>query len=162
MIEYRGRFKKNELAFISILNECFEKLYLAKGTVKKKGEYVRYEIHIGDTEKKELLILQFCVRDREDLASGFSNFVHVSSILIPRNYRRQGIATRIVFLMSYVATREIGIDLYVTSLTNDLWKENLISAGGEVDDNGDIQIFYQPFLDYNQDKISYPANHVYI
>lgn len=52
MIEYRGRFKKNELAFISILNECFEKLYLAKGTVKKKGEYVRYEIHIGDTEKR--------------------------------------------------------------------------------------------------------------
>lgn len=150
MIEYRGRFKKNELAFISILNECFEKLYLARGTVKKKGEYVRYEIHIGDTEKKELLILQFCVRDREDLASGFSNFVHVSSILIPRNYRRQGIATRIVFLMSYVATREIGIDLYVTSLTNDSWKENLISAGGEVDDNGDIQIFYQPFLDYKE------------
>ena len=62
MIEYRGRFKKKELAFISILNECFEKLFLAKGTVKKKGEHVRYEIYIGDTEKKELLILQFCVR----------------------------------------------------------------------------------------------------
>ena len=64
--------------------------------------------------------------------------------------------------MSYVATREIGIDLYVTSLTNDSWKENLVSAGGEVDDNGDVQIFYQPFLDYYQDKLSYPVNHVYI
>ena len=141
------------------IGSLLDKIPLANGTVM---EYINNRITVLDTEKKELLILQFCVRDREDLASGFSNFVHISSILIPRSYRRQSIATRIVFLMSYVATREIGIDLYVTSLTNDLWKENLISAGGEVDDNGDIQIFYQPFLDYNQDKLSYPANHVYI
>lgn len=156
MIEHRGRFKKSELAFIDILNDCFTKLFYAEGTVKKKGEYVRYDIRIGNSEKKELLILQFCVRDHEDLSSGFSNFVHVSSILIPKNYRRQGIATRIIFLMSYVATREVEIDLYVTGLTNDSWKESLINAGGEVDDDGDIQIFYQPFLDRFQDKLSYP------
>lgn len=157
MIEHRGRFKKNGLAFIDILDECFARLFHAEGTVKKKGEYVRYDIHIGNTEKGELMILQFCVRDHEDLASGFSNFVHISSILIPKNYRRQGIATRIIFLMSYVATREVKINLYVTSLTNDSWKESLISAGGEVDDDGDIQIFYQPFLDRFQDKLSYPV-----
>lgn len=156
MIEHRGRFKKSELAFIDILNDCFTKSFYAEGTVKKKGEYVRYDIRIGNTEKKELLILQFCVRDREDLASGFSNFVHVSSVLIPKIYRRQGIATRIIFLMSYVATRDVKIDLYVTGLTNDSWKESLIRAGGEVDDNGDIQIFYQPFLDFYQDKLTSP------
>lgn len=154
MIEYRGRFKKNELAFINMLNEFFTKLFYAEGTVKKSGEYVRYDIHIGNTEKKELLILQFCVRDHEDLASGFSNFVHVSSVLIPKNYRRQGIATRIIFLMSYVATKKVEIDLYVTGMTNDSWKESLISAGGVVDDDGDIQIFYQPFLEFFQDKLN--------
>ena len=85
--------------------------------------------------------MQFCVRDCEDLATGFSNSVHVSSILIPKNYRRQGIATKIIIIMSFVTTRETEIDLYVTGLTNDSWKESLIYAGGEVDDDGDIQIF---------------------
>ena len=160
MIETRGRFKKNELAFIDSLNECFVNTFHAEGTVKKKGEYVRYDIHIGNTEKKELLILKFCVRDREDLASGFSNFVHISSILIPHKYRRQGIATRIVYIMSYVATREVQIDLFVTGLTNDSWKESLISAGGVVDDDGDIQIFYQPFLDFFQDKLNSPNSFI--
>lgn len=156
MIEHRGRFKKSELAFIDILNECFTELFHAEGTVKKKGEYIRYDIHIGTSENRGLLILQFCVRDHEDLASGFSNFVHISNILIPRQYRRRGIATRIIFLMSHVATRDVGIDLYVTGITDDSWKESLISAGGVADDDGDIQIFYQPFLDHFQDKLSYP------
>ena len=31
------RFKKNELAFIDILSDCFTKLFCAEGAVKKKA-----------------------------------------------------------------------------------------------------------------------------
>ncbi len=156
MIEHRGSFTKNELTFIEFLDECFLKLFFADGTVEKTDEYIRYDIYVGNPDNKGLLALQFCVRDHEDLAAGFSNFVHISYIYIPYKYRRQGIATRIIFIMSYVATREIDIDLYVTCLTDDLWKESLICAGGVPDDDDDIQIFYEPFLNHFQDKLKYP------
>lgn len=156
MIERNGSFTKNELAFIETLDECFLKLFFAEGTVEKTEEYVRYDICVGNSDKMGLLTLQFCVRDNEDLGAGFSNFVHISYIYVPHKYRRQGVATRILFLMSYVATREVGIDLYVTCLTNNLWKERLISAGSVVDDDGDLQIFYEPFMEHFKDKLTHP------
>lgn len=156
MIERRGSFTKNELAFIEFLDECFLKLFFAEGGVEKTEEYVRYDICVGSSDKKGMLTLQFCVRDNEDLAAGFSNFVHISYIYVPRKYRRQGVATRIIFLMSHVATRQIGIDLYVACITNNKWKESLISAGGMVDDDGDVQIFYEPFMEHFNYKLTYP------
>lgn len=131
------------------------KAFFADGTVEKTDEYIRYDIYVGNPDNKGLLALQFCVSDSENLEAGFSNFVHIFYMYVPNKYRRRGIATRIIFLMSYMATREIGIDLYVTCHTNALWKECLISAGGIPDDDGDIQIFYEPFLNQFQDKLKY-------
>ncbi len=156
MIEHKGRFTKNELAFIKLLDEYFLKLFFADGTVERTEEYIRYDIYIGSSDNKGLLALQFCVRDHEDLAAGFNNFVGISYIYVPHKYRRQGIATRIIFLMSYVATKEVDLDLYVTCPMDNLWKESLICAGGVTDDDGDIQIFYEPFLDHFQNKLKYP------
>ncbi|MCH5249996.1 MAG: hypothetical protein J1E98_08685 [Lachnospiraceae bacterium] len=156
MIEHRGNFTKNELKFIEYLDKCFLDLFFAEGSVEKTEEYIRYDVCVGSPDNRGLLTLQFCVRDNEDLAAGFSNFVHISYIYVPHKYRKRGVATRIIYLMSYVATKEIGIDLYATCLTNDLWKERLISAGSVADDDGDIQIFYEPFLNHFQDKLKYP------
>ncbi len=156
MIKYRGCFTKKELMFVDTLSDCFANLFLADGTVEKIGEYVRYEIYIGHSRSRSLLILLFCVKDTEDPASGLCNFAHISNILVPGRYRRQGIATRILFIMSYIATRDANMNLYVTGIINDSWKESLISAGGVIDDDGDIQIFYQPFMDYYQDKLTIP------
>lgn len=156
MIKHRGYFTKNEFTFIELLDECMIKLFHADGLVMKAEKDVRYEVNIGSCDNKAPFVLQFCVRDHEDLASGFSNFVLVSNIRVPREYRRRGVATRIIFMMSYVATREVGIDLYVTCITNDYWRERLISAGSIVDADGDIQIYYEPFLEYFKDKLMYP------
>lgn len=156
MIEHKGNFTQNELAFVESLDECFLRLFFAEGTVEKTGGYVRYDVCVGRSGNLGLLTLQFCVRDNEDLAADFSNFVHISHIYVPHKYRRRGVATRIIFVMSYVATKKVGIDLYVACLTNHLWKEALICAGGTIDDDGDIQIFYEPFMEYFKDKLIYP------
>lgn len=156
MIKYRGCFSKNELVFVDTLSDCFVNLFLADGTVEKIGKYVRYEIYIGHSGKRSLLILLFYMRDTEDSASGFGNYIHISNILVPSRYRRQGIATRILFIMPYITTRDVHMNLYVTGSLNDSWKESLVSAGGIIDDDGDIQIFYEPFLDYFQDKLICP------
>lgn len=155
MIEHSGSFTENELTFIEFLDKCFLMLFFTDGTVKKTNEYIRYDVCVGNSDDSGFLVLQFCVRDNEDLEAGFSNFVHISYIYVPHKYRRRGIATRIILLMSYVATREFNIDLYVTCLMNNLWKESLICAGGVTDDDGDIQIFYEPFLDHFHDKLKY-------
>ena len=117
---------------------------------------VRYEVNIGSCNNKAPFVLQFCVRDHEDLAFGFNNFVLVSNIQVPREYHRQGVATRIIFIMSYVTTREVVIDLYVTCITNDFWKKRLISAGSIADADNDIQIYYEPFLEYFKVKLMFP------
>lgn len=70
MIEHRGRFTKNELAFIEFLDECFSKLFFVDGTVEKADEHIRYDIYVGNSDNREFFALQFCVRDNEDLETG--------------------------------------------------------------------------------------------
>lgn len=156
MIEHKGNFTKNELAFIDSLDECFLKLFFADGAVEKTEDYIRYDICVGSADNQGLLTLQFCVRDNEDLEAGFSNFVHITYLYVPHKYRRRGVATRIIFLMSHVATQEVGIDTYVACHTSDPWKESLVSAGGMVDADGDVLIFYEPFMEHFKDKLTNP------
>ena len=156
MIEHRGCFTENEIRLIELLDKCMSELFFAEGFVAKTGEDVRYEVNIGNSYTRVPFELQFCVRDHENLTSESNNFVQISSIQVPLEYRRRGVATRIIFLMSHVATREIGVDLYVTGTSNDLWKERLLSAGSIINSDGDIQIFYEPFMEHFNSKLMVP------
>lgn len=147
MIEIKGNFSDNELAFIRVLNESLTNQYQLEGTVKNRGAFVRYKGYIGNPELDDLLILQFSVRDDEDTENGGCNFVYISNIVVPYKYRRRGIATGIISLMSIVAYKKLGIAFFITGIVNDEWKESLIRNGGVEDDDGDIQIIHEEWIE---------------
>lgn len=143
MLEIKGVFSKNELAFINVLNESLSNRYSVEGTIKNRGEFVRYEVYIENPIDNDLLVLQFGVRDNENTESGGCNFVYISNIVVPNKYQGQGIATGIIILMCIVAKKKVGIEFFITGIVNDLWKESLMRMGGIEDDDGDIQIIYE-------------------
>ena len=87
MIEISGYFSEKEILLIGILNQYFDELSSnVIGKVINRDDFVRYEINIG--EQKKELILQFCIRDHEDVGRGCCNFVHISNILVPYDMRK--------------------------------------------------------------------------
>ena len=135
MIKVNGCFSQNEMEFITTLNGFFILKYDANGTVIDNHGFVRYEIKLDKEER--ILVLQFCVRDQEDTDEGYINFVHIINISVPYRYRYQHIASDIIYLMSWVANKKLGIAFYITGIVNDSWKRNLIYKGAIEDDNGD-------------------------
>ena len=144
MIEINERFSNNEELLICNLNNYFDELTNnnVSGNVIKRGDFVRYEINIGGQNKKEELILQFCVRDHEDVERGYHNFVHISNILVPYVLRRNGIAKGIITIMAKVANDILEMPFFITGIVNDEWKERLIAHGGIEDESGDVEINY--------------------
>lgn len=141
MIEINGYFSDKENLLIGILNNYFNELSSnVIGKVINMGVFVRYEINIGEQNKE--LILQFCIRDHEDVERGCCNFVHISNILIPYNMRRNGIAKSIITIMSKATNKVLKMPFFITGIVNDDWKESLISRGGIEDGSGDIEINY--------------------
>lgn len=145
MIEVEEYFSENELQFIHILNKTFSEGGINEGTVTKDVMFVKYELYIGEKENNEQLILKFCVRDQEDIENNCINFVHISSILVPYKYRRRGLATAIITSMSTTA-RNMGLPFFITGIVNDEWKDTLLSMGGVLDENGDIEIIYENWI----------------
>ena len=147
------QFSKNELAFIIPLKEYFTTYFNGDihGSIEDSGSFVRYEFFVGDQIKNNALVLQFKVKDQENIDEGNCNYVHISNIVIPFDYRGQGIARAIVVLMSIVAHKQVGIELFITGIVNDRWKDNLLCLGGIEDDSGDIQI--------DHDVIDYKMRH---
>lgn len=141
MIKVRSNFSNNELCFVNIINEYLSSQFDVSGEVKYNGDFVRYEVVFGKPEEKGDFVLQFCVRDDEDIESGCCNFVHISNILIPYKFRRIGIATDIITLMSYVATK-LKIAFFITGIVNDAWKEKLIEFGCIEDASGDLEVVF--------------------
>ncbi len=150
MIEINGYFSENEILLINILNNYFGELTNdVVGSVINNGSFVRYEIYLGEKNITQELILQFCVRDHEDVESGCCNFVHISNILVPYVLRRKGIAKGIITIMSQVANVLLRMPFFITGIVNDEWKESLISHGGIEDESGDIEINYNRWIKLN-------------
>lgn len=148
MIEISGYFSEKEKLLIGILNQYFDELSNnVIGKVINRADFVRYEINIG--EQKKELILQFCIRDHEDVEGGCCNFVHISNILVPYDMRRSGIAKSIISLMSKAANDFLQMPFFITGIVNDDWKESLIFHGGIEDDSGDIEIKYDRWRKLN-------------
>ncbi|MEA4986579.1 MAG: hypothetical protein VB095_00750 [Anaerovorax sp.] len=154
MIEVENYFSHNEMLFINALNQSLSSKYDLNGRVIDNGGFVRYEVSIGAKEDDAELILQFCLRDEEDADEGFCNFVHISNILVPRQYKGQLIATIIITIMSFVANKQIGIGFYITGIVNDRWKESLIQMGGIEDESGDVEIVYDIWIQYLEYKLN--------
>ena len=147
MIEIEKGFSENELQFIYALNESFVDQGIEEGTVKRRGEFVRYEIYMGKKENNDQLILEFCVRDHEDTKRGCINFVHISNILVPFRYQRRKIATMIITVMSIVAYDRVKLPFFITGIVNEGWAERLISMGGVIDENRDIEIVHEYWME---------------
>ena len=94
MIEVKGYFSDNENILIYNLNNYFAELANphVDGKVINNGDFVRYELNISEEENDTHLILQFCIRDNEDVEDGCCNFVHISNIVIPHSLTRQAVA----------------------------------------------------------------------
>jgi len=144
MIEVNGYFSKSEQLMIYNLNSYFFELSnnTVYGQVINKGDFVRYEINIDEQKSDKQLILQFCIRDNENIEAGYCNFVHVSNILIPYTLRKKGIAKGIITIMSKVSNKILELPFYITGIVNDEWKESLLCHGGEEDENADVRIDY--------------------
>lgn len=144
MIKIDGYFSDSEQLLILELNNYFNALTNndVHGKVINRDDFVRYEIMIRELTEKEQLILQFCVRENEDIEDGYCNFVHISNIFIPFVLRKNGIAKGIITIMSKVVNRSLGMPFYITKIVNDGWKENLLYCGGIEDESGDIEIDY--------------------
>lgn len=150
MIEINGYFSENETLLINILNKYFNELtYNVVGNVINNDDFVRYEINIEDQNRNEELILQFCVRDHEDVERGYYNFVHISNVLVPYVLRRKGIVKGIITIMSKVTNELLRMPFFITGIVNDEWKESLISHGGIEDESGDIEINYNRWIKLN-------------
>lgn len=150
MIEINGDFSNNENFLINMLNNYFYELTNdVVGNVINNGNFVRYEINIGNQNRNEEFVLQFCVRDHEDVEMGCCNFVHISNILVPYALRRKGIAKGIITIMSKVSNEILRMPFFITGIVNDEWKENLISHGGIEDESGDIEINYNRWIKLN-------------
>lgn len=141
-------FTNNERAFIVPLINLFNYRFNndIHGSIIDRVSFVRFEFFIGEPINNNTLVLQFKVKDQENIHEGFCNFVHISNILIPPAYRRQGIANSILAVMALVAHTKVGIDFFITEIVNDPWKDYLLSIGGLEDAAGDIQIDYNVFL----------------
>lgn len=151
MIEIDGFFSDVEKIFIYNLNEYFCELTNNNvfGKVINRGGFVRYEISLGEKNKTQELVLQFCVRDHENVERGCYNFVHISNILVPYVLRRNGIAKGIITIMSKIANELFNMLFFITGIVNDGWKESLISHGGIEDQSGDIVINYNRWKTLN-------------
>ena len=134
-------FSINERAFIVPLINLFNYRFN-----NDRFSFVRFQFFIGEPINNNTLVLQFKVIDHENIREGFCNFVHISNILIPSDYRRQGIANSIITVMALVAHTKVGIDFFITEIVNAPWKDYLLSIGGLEDEAGDIQIDYNVFF----------------
>lgn len=143
-----NEFSNNELAFIIPLIGLFNYRFNddIHGSVVDSVSFVRFEFFIGEPINNNTLVLQFKVKDQENVCEGFCNYVHISNILIPPSYRRQGIANSILAVMTLVAHTKVGIDFFITGIVNDSWKDYLLSIGGLEDGVGDVQIDYNVFF----------------
>ena len=147
IINVEGRFSNNEKILINNLNTYFYLLTnrYVHGRVVRRGDFVRYELYFEHNGKEEQLVLQFCLRDNEEV----SNFVHISNIVIPLFLRRKGIANGIITIMSKVGEYNLKMPLYITQIVNEEWKKSLIYHGGIEDDDGDILIEYYKWVELN-------------
>ena len=151
MIEVKGYFSDNEKILIYNLNNYFAELTnsYVDGKVMNNGDFVRYELKINEEKNDTHLILQFCIRDNENVEDGYCNFVHISNIVIPYSLKRQGIAKGIITIMSKVSNKVFGLPFYITGIVNEGWKESLLCHGGEEDENGDVRIDYAIWRELN-------------
>lgn len=113
-------FSINERAFIVPLINLFNYRFNndIHGSIVDRFSFVRFEFFIGEPINNNTLVLQFKVIDHENIREGFCNFVHISNILIPSDYRRQGIANSILTVMALVAHTKVGIDFFITEIVN--------------------------------------------
>jgi hypothetical protein len=108
----------------------------------KYGSSIKFSKEIGG----RTFVLQVDIQD--------NNYKHVAltNIVLLPSMKRKGVSIAIInFLLQLCNENEY--DLYITEITNDLWKDGLVKFGGVIDNYGDIAIIQQDWKPVNHYKL---------
>lgn len=140
----KERFTKKEKKIIEVVNKCLQ--VCIKGVnYRLEATYhaglVHIEAYFEDGESRTPFVLQFEVRDKEDVFEDGCNFIHTPSIYIPPRYQNQRIGT-ILLISLAKAAYEMNLAFFVTHIINEQFFAHLIRIGGVADEVDDIELFY--------------------
>lgn len=102
---------------------------LGNHTVNYNYNSIQFKKSIGNDN----FILKLYIEDNNSYT-----YISLTNILIPSSMKRKGVSLKIINTLLTTICNKYDIDLYITDIVNDGWKNSLVKHGGIVDQDGDI------------------------